>query len=121
MTADGVISTHGISITDNQGSGHFVLSRQWRDGLALPLTGIILLCGEGCETPHLRRDEQLSSFLFPRQPSRVLVRSFAEARLHTRRHGDGVLSELLAHSVGGGERLVPLLMRGVAFQAEQIG
>src|SRR5664280_3455610 len=29
-----------------------------------------------------------------------------------------MFSELLAHAVGGGERLVPLFMRGLAFQAE---
>src|ERR1035437_4347844 len=58
------------------------------------------------------------SFLFAGQTCGVLVRTFAEARLHARRHRDSMLAEPLAHAVGGGERLVPLFMRGSAFQAE---
>src|ERR1017187_4810907 len=58
------------------------------------------------------------SFLFAGQTCGVLVGTFAEARLHARRHRDSMLAELLAHAVGGGERLVPFFMRGPAFQAE---
>src|SRR5579863_3825794 len=68
---------------------------------------------------HSQEDRRESVWLFlPRQARRIFVRALAEARLHARRQRDGTLTILVAQTVGGGQRLIPLFVSALAVQAD---
>ncbi len=53
-----------------------------------------------------------------RQPSRILVRAFAECPSHARRQLDARLAELVAQAVGGGQRIFPALLAAAFEQVD---
>ena len=61
---------------------------------------------------------RLFLILLSRQRRRVFVRALAEPRLHSRCHRNSAFAELLPHTIGRRQRLVPFIVRGSAFQAQ---
>src|SRR5215472_13030776 len=80
-------------------------------------------CRQSCRQRRCQRQRPKNAllifgFLLSRQAGRILVRTLAKACPHCCRQRNGVVSELLAQTIGRRQGLVPFVVRGSTVEGE---